>query len=491
MNWALLGPEIILAIFAIAVIILDLFVKRKGTLAVLSILGLVGVIAATIPLWLSNSEIIREITYNPFFNGMLSVDRYALFFKVFFAGVAILIILASTDYVHKLKGFQGEYYALILLATLGMMFMAATRELISIYISLELTSISLYILAGFLKDNKSTEAGLKYMLLGSIASAILVYGMALVFGVTGTTHLRDIWGVVQTINGIGANPTLIMGMIFLIVGFGFKIASVPFQMWVPDVYEGAPTPITAYLSVASKAAGFAVILRVFFEAFGRAPWLAGQWGMIFAILSAVTMTVGNIVALSQTNIKRLLGYSSIAHAGYIMMGIAAAGVLEAKLPLARSGVLFYLVGYGLTNLGAFIAIIAISNKTGSDMIQDFTGMARRAPLLSLALAFTLISLTGLPPTAGFIAKIYIFNAALQSNLLWLVIVGVLNSVISAYYYLRIVKVMYLGEPASAEKIPSSGALRTALIISCGGVLFIGILPNVVLKITEAVKFLIS
>ncbi|MBF8264862.1 MAG: nuoN, partial [Dehalococcoidia bacterium] len=180
MNWALLGPEIILAIFAIAVIILDLFVKRKGTLAVISILGLVGVIAATIPLWLSNSEIIREITYNPFFNGMLSVDRYALFFKVFFAGVAILIILASTDYVHKLKGFQGEYYALILLATLGMMFMAATRELISIYISLELTSISLYILAGFLKDNKSTEAGLKYMLLGSIASAILVYGMALV-----------------------------------------------------------------------------------------------------------------------------------------------------------------------------------------------------------------------------------------------------------------------------------------------------------------------
>ncbi|MBI4288602.1 MAG: NADH-quinone oxidoreductase subunit N [Chloroflexi bacterium] len=482
MIWALLGPELLLAIFALAVILLDLAVKQKGVLAVFSIVGLLGSIGASLALWGTNGIAL---------NNMLVIDKYALFFDVLFAAAAILVILASTDYVEKLKGFQGEYYALILLATTGMMFMASTRELVSIYISLELTSISLYILAGFLKDAKSTEAGLKYLLLGSVSSAVLVYGMALVFGTTGGTHLGVIWNAVKGLNGIADNPTLIMGIVFLVAGFGFKIATVPFQMWVPDVYEGAPTPVTAYLSVASKAAGFAVILRVFFEAFGRAPWLSQSWGMLFAILAAITMTVGNVVAINQTNIKRLLAYSSIAHAGYIMMGLAAVGLMESQLALARSGILFYLAGYGLTNLGAFIAIIAISNNTGSDLIDDYKGMVRRAPVLSLGLAFTLISLTGLPPTAGFVAKIYLFNAALQSGLLWLVIVGVLNSVISAYYYLRVVKTMYLGEPASTERLSSSGPLRVALTASCFGVLFLGVLPNTVIQVTEAIKFLVS
>jgi len=262
----------------------------------------------------------------------------------------------------------------------------------------------------------------------------------------------------------------------LVAGFGFKIATIPFQMWVPDVYEGAPTPITAYLSVASKAAGFAVILRVFYEALGP---VSVDWDMIFAILAAITMTIGNVVAIAQTNIKRMLGYSSIAQAGYMMMGLAVV------TNLGNSALVFFLVAYALTNLGAFIAIIAISNKIDSDQISDYSGMARRAPVLALALAFCLVSLTGIPPTAGFIAKVYIFNAAASYDLAWLVIIAVVNSVISAYYYLRVVKEMYLGVPLSEEKVPSSGSLRAALSFCCLGVLFLGIYPWALLKVAES------
>ena len=351
--------------------------------------------------------------------------------------------------------------------------MASTRELISVFVALELTGISLYALTGFLKDPKSSEAGMKYLLLGAVASAVLLYGMAMVFGLSGSTHFKDI---TQAIPGdLVDNPALLMGVVLLVAGFGFKIATVPFQMWVPDVYEGAPTPITAYLSVASKAAGFAVILRVFYEALGP---VSMDWGMMFAVLAAITMTLGNVVAIAQTNIKRMLGYSSIAQAGYLMMGLAAVSAL------GRSGLVFFLIAYALTNLGAFIAIIAVSNKTGSDLISDYSGMAKRAPLLALALGLCLISLTGLPPTAGFMAKIYIFNAAVDYDLMWLVIIAVLNTAISAYYYLRVVKVMYLGAPLSEEAVPSSGALRVALSAACLGVLLLGVYPWALLKVAE-------
>jgi NADH-quinone oxidoreductase subunit N len=261
----------------------------------------------------------------------------------------------------------------------------------------------------------------------------------------------------------------------LVAGFGFKIAAVPFQMWVPDVYEGAPTPVTAYLSVASKAAGFAVIIRVFYEAFGP---VSLDWGVIFAVLAAITMTVGNIVALTQKNIKRMLAYSSIAQAGYVMIGLAAVTVE------ATSAIMFFLACYALTNLGAFIAIIAISNKINSDEIADYSGMVRRAPLFALALALCLISLTGIPPTAGFMAKIYIFSAGVNADLLWLVIIAVINSAISAYYYLRVVRVMFLGEPLSEERIHASSGLRVALAIACLGVLLLGIYPWILMKFSE-------
>jgi NADH-quinone oxidoreductase subunit N len=476
LNFGLLIPELVLVAFAVAVILLDLVIQRKTWLAGVSIAGLVISGGFAVAMWGGSAQAI--------FNNMLAVDGFALFFKVLFLGIAVLVILASTDYVSKFARFQGEYYALVLLSTLGMMLMAATAELISIYIALELTSISLYILTGFLKDSKSNEASLKYLLLGAVASAVLLFGMALVFGFTGQTQLGEIAQSIQAMSpqAVLASPGLMLGLVLLVAGFGFKIAAVPFHMWVPDVYEGAPTPITAYLSVASKAAGFAVILRVFYSAFGLPQWLSLDWGLIFAVLSAIGMFLGNVVAIPQTNIKRMLGYSSIAQAGYLMVGLATIGFSPAADIVGRSSILFFLASYAVTNLGAFIAIIAISNKLNSDLIEDYSGMGKRAPLLALALTLCLVSLTGIPPAAGFMAKFYIFSGAVQHGLLWLVILAVINSVISAYYYLRVVKIMWLGEPASEEKVPSSGALRVALSLSCLGVLLLGIVPGLMMRL---------
>jgi len=475
LNLTLFVPELTLAAAAVAVILLDLFVRDKRWLAWLSLAALVTAGGVAIGMW--HGE------FGALFNNMLAVDGFAIFFKVLFAGIAILVVLASTDYIGKFERFQGEYYALLLMATLGMMLMAATADLISLYIALELTSISLYVLVGFLKDRKSTEASLKYLLLGAIASAVLLYGMALVFGFTGQTQLGAIAQALQGVS-LAGSPGLLMGIVLMIAGFGFKIAAVPFQMWVPDVYEGAPTPITAFLSVGSKAAGFAIILRIFHSAFGLPDWLAANWGMIFAVVAIVSMIVGNVTAIPQTNIKRMLGYSSIAQAGYLMVGLAALGFAPATSVMGQSAIIFFLTSYALTNLGAFIAIIAISNQIGSDNIADYAGMGRRAPLLALALTLCLISLIGMPPAAGFMAKFYVFRAAVLNDLLWLVIIAVINSVISAYYYLRVVKVMWLGKAASPENLPSSTAPRFALAVCCLGVLFIGIVPGLFLRLAE-------
>jgi len=482
LNLLLFAPEISLAFFALLVIMLDLFLERKGTLAVVSLIGVVVSGGFTLAIAGSGPQAI--------FNNALVVDSFAIFFKLLFLGIAALVILSSTDYVYKLARFKGEYYALVLMGTIGMMLMSATAELISLYIALELASISLYALVGFLKDQKSTEASLKYLLLGAVASAILLYGMALIFGATGKTQLSEIAQAIQMAVAVQSasppviNPALILGIVLLVAGFGFKIAAVPFHMWVPDVYEGAPTPITAFLSVGSKAAGFAIILRVFFSAFSLPDALSLDWGLIFAVLAAISMTVGNIVAIPQSNIKRLLGYSSVAQAGYLMVGLATMGLSPAKDVLGQSGIMFFLASYALTNLGAFTVIIAISNKLNSDNIDDYSGMIKRAPLLAAGLTLCLISLIGMPPAAGFMAKFYIFSSAVQHDLLWLVIIAVINSVISAYYYLRIVKVMWLGEPASQDKVPSSGALRLSLLLSCLGVLILGILPGTVMKLAQ-------
>jgi NADH-quinone oxidoreductase subunit N len=489
-DWFGALPEITLLVFAVGVILLDLFIPRKGVLAVVSIIGIIVAGVFSISFW---------NVHLSFFNHMLAVDNYAVFFKLLFLGIAFILVLASKDYVSNFKHFQGEYYALILLATIGMMLMAATADLISLFISLELTSISLYILVSFLKDRKSIEASLKYLLLGAIASAVLLYGMALVFGVTGQTQLSAIARSITTF-GYGtlvANPALTIGIVLLIAGFGFKIAAVPFQMWVPDVYEGAPTTVTAFLSVASKAAGFAIITRVFLTAFSAKVALAHEWAYIFAGLAVVSMIVGNVTAIPQTNIKRMLAYSSIAQAGYLMVGVAAAGAfsgLESSMfygtLFAQKGVLFFLAAYAFTNLGAFIAVIIISGKINSDLIADYAGMGKRSPWLALALTLCLISLIGIPPAAGFMAKFYIFSLAASNGLLWLVIIAVINSVISAYYYLRVVRVMWFAETASMEKVPTSWAPALALGLCSMGVLLLGIIPGLVMRLAGDASYLL-
>ena len=473
-----IAPEISLLCFALIVIVLDLFIKPKKVLPLIAIIGSLCALFAVLMLF---GAPVTDV-----FGKMLAIDQFGLFYKALILVALVLVILASHSYVLKFERFQGEFYALLMLSAIGLMLLVSAINLITIYVALELSSISLYVLVSFLKDKQSTEAGLKYLILGAVASAILLYGMALIFGMTGNTCLTCIADYMKTMPAasLGSSPVLLIGLALLITGFGFKIASVPFQMWVPDVYEGAPTPITAYLSVASKAAGFAVLARVLLTAFGMPAWLHNDWAIIIAVLAALTMTVGNIVALVQTNIKRLLGYSSIAQAGYLMVGLAAMGLAAQGDSIIRSGLLFFLFSYTVTNLGAFIAIIAISNKINSDTIDDYSGMAKRAPLLATGLTICLISLTGLPPTAGLIAKIYIFNGAVDQGLLWLVIIAVINSCISAYYYFKVIKVMWMGEPVAQEKVTSTWPEWLALALCCIAVVVMGIIPGAFITLTQ-------
>ena len=480
MNLVLLRPELALLATAIAVILADLFVQRKGVLTILSIAGLVIAGAYTLLEWDAGGQSVA---------GLIAVDNFAVFFKILFLGIAAFVILSSTDYVGKFATFHGEYHALVLLATLGMMLLSSATELITLYVSLEVLSLSVYALTGFLKDPGSSESSLKYMLLGAVSSAVLLYGMALIYGFTGTTQLSGIASAIGQVASTRVldNPGLLMGIVLLVAGFGFKVAAVPFQLWVPDVYQGAPTPIVGFLSVGSKAAGFALILRVFYTAFEFPEWLSLDWGTVYAVIATIGMIVGNVSALGQSNIKRLLGYSSIAQAGYLLVGVATLGLAPTSDIIGRSAVLFFLFSYALANLGAFAAIIAISNKINSDEIKDYAGMGKRAPLLALSLTVCLISLIGMPPAAGFMAKFYLFNGAVQNGLLWLVIIAVLNSVISAFYYLRVVKAMWFTEApegASTEKVSASGALRFTLVLTTLGVLFVGILPGYVMKLAE-------
>ena len=485
MTWhdvRLLSPELALVGVALIVILTDLVVRRKGILGLVSVLGLLVPLGLAIWLWIDVGDEPGTQLVGIF--NTLTVDRFALFFKFLVLGVVGLIVLASTDYVSKLERYQGEYYGLILFSATGMMLLAATTELISIYISLELTTLPLAALAAFLMTPRSSEAGMKFLILSAISSALLLYGMALVFGFTGSTYLPEISEKIGSLGGepFGGSFALLFGIVLMVAGFGFKISAVPFQMWVPDVYEGAPTPVTAYLSVASKAAGFAILLRIFYTGFGA---FEVDWGILFAVLAAASMTFGNLVAIAQSDIKRLLGYSTIAHAGYLLMGLAAiAATATNKETTGPSAILFYLGAYAATNLAAFFAIIAITNKIGTDQIDDFAGMSRRAPYLAFALALALVALIGVPPTGIFIAKLYIFSAAVKSDLLWLAVVGGVNSVVSAYYYLRVVRVMYLESPPSEERVPSSHPFRIALGVTTLGVLVIGVLPGPLLRLAE-------
>ena len=416
----------------------------------------------------------------PAFTGSVIIDDASFFFFFIFAGISAAIVLASQDYAKRFGDYEGEFFALVLFATSAMFLLAASRDLILIFVALELTSITQYIMAALQKDERSTEAGIKYLLLGAVASAVILYGMALLFGLTGTTRLVAPDGqpsIAAAIADHGAElrAGLLLSSVMMIAGLGFKMAVVPFQMWVPDVYEGAPAPVAAFLSVASKAAAFAVVLRIFFDGLPNDA-ISDSWATVFAIIAAISMTSGNVLALVQSNIKRLLGYSSIAQAGNFMVGLAAVHAAGGE-SLGASGVLFFVASYVFTNLGAFIVVIAISARTGSDEIKDYAGLGKRSPWLAAALALALISLTGIPPTAGFVAKLYIFNAAVQSDLIWLVVVAVLNSVISAFYYLRVARTMFMDEAPSNESLTTSPSVKLALAVAVAGILFVGIVPS--------------
>ena len=472
---------------AVVLLLVDLVLSRKAVLPGLALAGLALPLGLSIALWFDLNGDGISATQGIF--GTLVVDKFSLFFKFLFVGVAALVVLISADYTKRFPRFQAEYYALVMFSTSGMMLLASTLELITIYIALELTALPVAALAAFLRDSRSSESGMKFLILSAISSAVLLYGMVIVYGFTGSTMLEDVAARLGDTALDSGTPfgsyALLFGIALLIAGFGFKITSVPFQMWAPDVYEGSPTPITAFLSVASKAAGFAVMLRVFYVAF-PVETFSLEWSAIFAVLSVLSMTVGNLIAIRQDNIKRMLAYSTVAHAGYLLVGLAtiATRTPEAQANLGPSGMLFYLGGYAAANFAAFSTVIAISNRIGSDAIDDFAGMARRAPYLAAVLGFAMISLIGLPPTVGFVTKVYLFGAAVDTNLEWLALMGVINSVLSAYYYLRVVKVMYLSPATSEESVSSGTPIRLAVAGTFVGTLLFGIYPTPLLNLAR-------
>lgn len=458
-------PELYMTALALILILVDLFVKKKGVLATLSIIG-VAIVAYTL---IGSSGVT--------FGGMFISDGYSSFFKAIFLINVVLSVLISIKYIAVERVNYGEYYNLILLATLGMMIMASAGDLIVLYLGLELMALSTYVLAGFIRhDIKSNEAALKYFLLGAFSSAFLLYGISMIYGLTGTTDIKAIALFVSE-KGLIGNPALSLSMVLFAVAFGFKIAAAPFHMWAPDAYEGAPTSITAFMSVGPKAAGFAVLGRVFMIAFAS---LKIEWAMVLIPLSILSMAVGNIVALAQTNIKRMLAYSSIAHAGYALIGIIVAN------NEGLSSMMNYLMIYAFMNMGAFAVVIMLRTEGfKGDNITDYVGLAKTHPFLAALMLIFMFSLTGLPPTAGFIGKLYVFMAAINAGYTWLVIVAVAFSAISAYFYLRIVMYMYMREPEVEVSTSQSGTLGVALGVTAVAVLVIGVFPSFLVKLAKA------
>src|SRR5216684_442248 len=483
----LLSPELSLTLLAFVVMMVDLFVKRRVVTVAVALVGLIIPLAFSISLavMIANNTLVKN---HAFFN-MLVVDSYAVFFQIVFLIIAAVMILASYSYVGKYVKAEGEFYTLMLLSVTGMMLMASTGELISIYISLELTSIPLYVMAGLIRgQEKSAEAAVKYVLLGAMSSAILLYGFALLYGLTGTTDLKGIATAIASSVQTG-NLIVLVAAVLILAGFGFKISAVPFHMWAPDIYEGAPTPSTAFFSVGSKAAGFAALIRVFIDG-GLGQVNLSSLVIAISIIAILSMTLGNVVAAVQSNVKRMMAYSSIAQAGYILVGFVAslastshAGGSIIGNATGNAAVLFFILVYVLTNLGAFSGIIALANATGGEYIDDFRGLARRAPLLSAGTALCLLSLAGIPPMAGFISKVFIFTAAWGEGLSWLVVIALLNTVVSLVYYGRIVKAMYFDAPLKEDHLTTPIGLSSSIALTTAALVVITFAASLVLELT--------
>src|SRR5438552_356726 len=463
-------PELVLAAFGVTIMLLDPVLDEETSQKTLGLIAFVGALAALASTWY-----MAEFPGLAFSN-MVRVDGFSIFFHVLVIAIAAVIILTSYEYMTVQKIRAGEYYGLILFGVVGMGLMTSAVELVLIFIALEISSISSYILAGFRpQDASSTESSLKYFLLGSFATAFFLYGVALIFGATGSTNIDIISGVLQT----GPVEVLVyVAVALMFVGLGFKVAAAPFHIWTPDVYEGAPAPIVGFMSTAPKAAAFAVLLRIVFAI--NAP---GRFWLVW-VSAALSMTLGNVGALVQSNVKRLLAYSSIAHAGYLLV---AFGMLTPQDSVTGiSAAMFYTAAYAAMNVGAFAVVSHLANAGERYVnLEDYEGLGRTSPLLAATLTVFLLSLIGIPMTGGFFAKFYVFSAALRANLIWLTIIGVFNSAIGAYYYLRIIVAMYMRESRKEVPVdPISLGLGLALAISFVATLYLGILPNRVLQISQ-------
>ena len=465
----LLAPVLVVIVTGIVVLLIDLIITdwlSRRPLMWISSLGLLAGVATCGSLWLGG------YVGKSAFGGFLVLDGFALFFEALFLLAAMLVILSATTFADREELFEAEFYVMVLFSTAGLMLMASGNELITIYLALEVTSLSLSFLAAWNKRDaiagqglKSTEAGIKFFLLSAMSTAILLYGMALLYGVSGATTLVDISRVLTG----SPSPAALLSVTMLIAGLGFKIAAAPFQLWTPDVYQGAATPATAFFSVGSKAAGFAVILRIFN---GALPGISPEWSVLFGVLAFVTMTVGNLIAIVQTNIKRLMAYSSITHVGYMLIGLAAANAD------GSSAVMFYLLAYAFTNLAAFIVITIMANYAPDDEISGYVGLGQRSPALAIGLTLALLSLAGIPPFVGFFAKLYLFLAAIRVNsvgLQLLVIWALIMSAVSLYYYGRVIHAMWMRDAVEPERVhPASFSQGLALAASMAGVLAFGI-----------------
>jgi NADH-quinone oxidoreductase subunit N len=459
-------PELVLIAGSLIVLVADVLLPRGSkVLPAITVLALLATMASLVPF----AGVRVEVAH-----GLIAVDGFGLFFKTLFIGAAIMTVLMSVRYLEIEGASPGEYYFLILCATLGMMIMAGGIDLITLFVGLETMAVSFYILAGFIKPNqRSNEAAVKYFLLGAFSLGVLLYGMSIMYGLSGTTNLRV---MAAAFAGQEHDPRLVLAVILVVAGMGFKIAAVPFHMWAPDVYEGAPTPITAFLSVGSKAASFAMLLRLFLEGM---PSMSTDWRLLFEVLAIVTMTVGNLAALTQTNLKRMLAYSSIAHAGYLLIGIVAG------TPRGVTAMLIYLFVYSFMQLGAF-AVIIVMRRTDvvGDELKDFSGLHFRHPFAAFAMLLFMLSLGGIPPTAGFMGKFWLFSAAIDAHYYWLALIGVLNSAISLYYYLRLVVFMYLKKETSGSEPTASPALAFTLALAVVATLALGVYPRMLFEVAE-------
>ncbi len=460
------APETFLTVIATLMMVLEPFWREHGRrFAVIAFLALVVAIGLSAA---------ASADPGPAFNNMLMVDGFSTFFRILVFAAGLLVILISANYLRQAGHETAEFYALLLFSIVGQSLMATANELIMIFIGLECSSIASYVLAGYLRDDKrNNESALKYFLLGSFATAFLLYGIAWIYGATGHTNLLEIRRVLLD-SGAATNLTVIAAATALMfVGFAFKVSAAPFQMWAPDVYQGAPAPVSAFLSAGPKAASFAMFLRVLMTAFEP---VKDRWEPLLWISALATMVIGNFAALRQTNIKRLLAYSSIAHAGYVMVA------LTAHSEIGTAAAMFYLAAYAFMNVGAF-AIVTFVARNGEKHVElmDYAGLSRRQPMSAALLTIFLLSLTGIPLTGGFFGKFYIFKAALDSGLIWLAILGMLNSAVAAYYYLRVVVMMYMQDPSTApeQEAPTAG-IKTAMLAAAAVTIFLGVFPSAVL-----------